>query len=289
MVKALQMAYQDTYIGPLDNNSTLGKICHHQQVPISDEGLKNYIMKPVPGENNTLSTKIMLHTNHELKDYLMVSRFRQYISHEQILLMYNELDTAVPTNVGFLEQATQSRETTSLIRERIRQLLPKNAPKFQINLFKVHGVSNRSTFMVMIQSDKEHVSILSKMLTRTSEENSLGYFSWHRYCLLSTGERQTIINGIKRWNTLFKSVVVDGFNDTGDNVPMKTKMDKETKTNDDSDWLYTTSVSDYLRQIKNPTTGVKFFDYVYPSIMGQREFVVSTKNFVLEILVLAVF
>jgi hypothetical protein len=42
--------------------------------------------------------------------------------------------------------------------------------------------------------------------------------------------------------------------------------------------LYTTSVSDYHRNMVNQSTGQKYFDCVYPSIMGKREFVISTDN-----------
>jgi hypothetical protein len=38
------------------------------------------------------------------------------------------------------------------------------------------------------------------------------------------------------------------------------------------------TITDYLYKMVHPITKEKLFDYVYPSIMGKREFIVSTAN-----------
>jgi hypothetical protein len=83
MMKILQTAYQDTYIGPIGKNSKLGLIAHHQQVPLENKNLMNYMMDPVQGSNNNFSTKIIIHANHELEDYLVTPQFRSYTDNNQ--------------------------------------------------------------------------------------------------------------------------------------------------------------------------------------------------------------
>jgi hypothetical protein len=76
MLKALQMAYQDTYIGPIDKKSNHKNLTHHSQVPTEPTNLKNYMMKPVTGFNNTFSIKIIVCSNQELKTFLVEPNFR---------------------------------------------------------------------------------------------------------------------------------------------------------------------------------------------------------------------
>jgi hypothetical protein len=128
--------------------------------------LRNHMSKTDHGPNNVHSSKIILHTNHELKDYLINSDFRNYLSSESFHIKYNGLDSIVPYNVGFLEQITSSRDTTMLHEERLRQLLPRKAPKFQINLHRVYGADNRMSFLVMVQSKQEDVDTLIKMIKK---------------------------------------------------------------------------------------------------------------------------
>jgi hypothetical protein len=276
-MKILQTAYQDTYIGPIDRNSKLGMIAHHQQVPLENKNLMKYMMEPVQGSNNNFSTKIIIHANHELKDYLVTPQFRSYLRDEQITISHNELDTVVPMNVGFLKQATQSRETLILHKARLQQYLPKNAPDFQVNLYKAFNSSRKSTFMVMVQTDKNNVTNLTNMMKTASRQYNLGFFPFQTYLGLNSECKKQCINNLKKWNSTFKSICVEGFNNNNDNVPMKVRDNEEMSTVED-DELYTTSVSNYLRNLINPTTGNKFFDYVFPTILNTREFVISTDN-----------
>jgi hypothetical protein len=69
-------------------------------------------MEPVYGTNNTCCTKIIICTNHILKDFLLSPKFGAYVNHKQILLAYTNLETALPVNVGILEQTTQLSITT---------------------------------------------------------------------------------------------------------------------------------------------------------------------------------
>jgi hypothetical protein len=114
------------------------------------------------GSNNTWSTKIVIHANHKLKEFLLSSKVRKYLSNKQISISKNHLSTAMPYNLGFLELAVQSRETTGMQKARLMEYLPDKIPEFQINL-------------AMIQADKDNVMVLTKILQKVSKEIDLGF------------------------------------------------------------------------------------------------------------------
>jgi hypothetical protein len=132
--------------------------------------------------------------------------------------------------------------------------------------------------MVMIQTEKDNVSSLTIMMMTISNKYNLGFFPFQVYLRLNNVDKQKCIETLKKWNTTFKSIVVNGFKDTNDNIPMKMRINEEMDVNE-SDNLCTTSVSVYLMNITNPSTGQQYFDYGYPSINGKREFVISINNF----------
>jgi hypothetical protein len=129
----------------------------------------------------------------------------------------------------------------------------------------------------MEQTDKDSVITLTNMMKSASKQYNLGFFPCKMYLGLNSECKQQCISELMKWNSTFKSITINGFNNNNDNVPMKIRGNEEMSTVKDDD-LYTTSVSDYLRTLVNPTTGKKFFDYVFPTILGKREFVVSTDN-----------
>jgi hypothetical protein len=67
----------------------------------------------------------------------------------------------------------------------------------------------------MIQTDKDNVVALTKMLLKLSKENELdGYFPWREYMRLSLVEKHELLSNLRTWNTIYKSIVVGGFKDT---------------------------------------------------------------------------
>jgi hypothetical protein len=120
MSKVFQVAFQDSYIASTNYFEDNQQILHHTQIPLDQQALRKFMSKTEHGTNNIHSTKIILHTNHELKDYLTNLDFREYLSSESIHIEYNGLDSKIPHNVGFIEQITSSRDTTILHAERLR-------------------------------------------------------------------------------------------------------------------------------------------------------------------------
>jgi hypothetical protein len=265
MMKALQMSSQDTYIGTLDYDKDPRRIVHHNQVPLQYKELLQFMEEPHIINDYIYTTKIKVHTNKELKEYLTDKTFWNYLTAENIHIEYNNLDCIVPHNVGFLEEVTSSRDTIQLHEARLRRLLPTTAPKFQVNLYRAYGTDNRTTFLVMVQSKAEDVETLTLQIQAINEIHMIVFFPWEEFIKITNDKKQTIITDYRQWNYMYKSIVVPGFVDNDDNIPM---------------WVdINTSVSDYLLDKLHPITGRKMFEFVYPSILGKREFIVFIDNF----------
>jgi hypothetical protein len=276
--KAFQMAYQDSYIGPLNTGSRLQLIAHHEQVPMEQSKLHKYMMDTMVGINKTYSTKIIVHANNELKDFINNQNFRDYLNSELISIEYNNLDCVIPCNVGYIEHVTATRDNTLMHHAQIKKCLPDIAPHFQVILYKVQGLDNRSTYLVMVQSRKEDVSQLSRMLLQVEDKNKVTFFPWQSFQAVTDTKRQTLINDYKRWNTTFKSFLADGFKDNEQDVIMGTPYGNKEYT-DQEKGLHQLTVSDYLRQIVHPISKLKMFDYVYPAVLGKREFIISVDTY----------
>jgi hypothetical protein len=102
------------------------------------------------------------------------------------------------------------------------------------------------------------------MLSDIKDEDKLVFFPWPRYVKLTPDRQQTILNEQHAWSYNYKSVVVGRFQQNNNNVHMR-------KTN--------STVSDYLHNMLHPITKEKMFEFVYPTRMGKREFIVSNENY----------
>jgi hypothetical protein len=124
------MAFQDTYIGELSGSASAPTIAHHLKVPLDDKSVKEYMLEPESGMNNTISTKIKIHTNNKIKRYLANPKLQKYLCNKNISIEVNTLSAIAPQNVGIFEQIITSQETASLHHVRLVKLLPSDAPKF---------------------------------------------------------------------------------------------------------------------------------------------------------------
>jgi hypothetical protein len=277
IIKALQMVHHDTYIGVLTGNSISEKIVHHDQVPLDHRRLYAYMVEPVLGTNKSYSTKIIIHANNDLNSYLSNPTLLLYLAKELITIEHNNLSTTTPMNVGFIEQVTASRETTQLHKMRLDSFLPKNAPDFQVCVYRVYGSDKKISQFVMIQSDKKDIATLTEMLIEINDDTKLVFFPWSVFVKAPSLERQSVVDENRKWNNLFHSVVVDGFIDNDDNNKMNLIEDTSDSSADTSH--PNMLVSEYLQNLLHPITKNTMFDYVYPSCMGKREFIISNDNF----------
>jgi hypothetical protein len=277
ILKSLQMVHHDTYIGELIGTSNSTKICHHDQVPLDHRRLHTFMVAPVMGNNTSYTTKIVIHSNNDLDSYLTNSTLLAYLKEEQITIEHNNLTTTIPKNVGFIEQVTASRDTTLLHKVRLDSYLPSNAPAFQVCIYRVYGNDKRISHFVMIQSNQEDVATLTEMLLDINDESKLVFFPWSVFVKAPNLERQSVVDKNRKWNNLFHSIVVNGFIDNNDDNKMN-YIDPESDNICDGR-CKDMSVAEYLQQLTHPITKNTMFDYVYPSVLGKREFIISDDNF----------
>jgi hypothetical protein len=64
------------------------------------------------------------------------------------------------------------------------------------------------------------VDKLIKMIKKIDELHMVIFFPWYRYSKLEFDKKQTVLDENRKWNYLFRSVVVRGFIDNDDSVPM---------------------------------------------------------------------
>jgi hypothetical protein len=277
ILKSLQMVHHDTYIGELIGTSNSTKIVHHDQVPLDHRRLHSYMNVPVMGNNTSYSTKIVIHSNNDLNSFLTNPTLLTYLKEEQIAIEHNNLTTTLPKNVGFIEQVTASRETTILHKVRLDSYLPSNAPAFQVCIYRVYGNDKKISHFVMIQSNQEDVATLTEMLININDESKLVFFPWSVFVKAPSLERQSVVEENRKWNNLFHSIVVDGFIDNDDDNKMNFIEDESENT--PNGFSLDMSVAEYLQQLLHPITRNTMFDYVYPSVLGKREFIISEDNF----------
>jgi hypothetical protein len=120
MIKLLQILFQESYIDPSNtDNTTTTKIAHRTQIPKSNNEVLKYMYTP-KCTNGVWSTKIYIHSNKKLKDFVSNDEFQNYIVREQLMIKYNKLNTIIPMNIGFLEQMVPNRESTILQHARLK-------------------------------------------------------------------------------------------------------------------------------------------------------------------------
>jgi hypothetical protein len=119
VLKLFQSAYSDSYIGSVKGDAMVARIIHPEHIPLDEAILLNYMVKPVVATNRVYSTKVLIHTNHTLKEFKIDPNFRSYIGEEGIVIDNNTLATAIPINIGFLENVIPRQDTLHLHHERI--------------------------------------------------------------------------------------------------------------------------------------------------------------------------
>jgi hypothetical protein len=185
------------------------------------------------------------------------------------------LESAIPYNVGFIGQVTASRDTTELHKARISNYLPPDAPKFQVGLHRIYGNDGRTSYFMMIQSSEKDITTLSQMLIEINDSNKIVYFPWNHFVSLPNTQKQTIIVESRKWDHLFKSICVSGFKDNNDDIKMNYILDMGEDEEVDV-YHRDTTITDFLFSLEHPITKNKMFEYVYPTILGTKEFIVST-------------
>jgi hypothetical protein len=127
----------------------------------------------------------------------------------------------------------------------------------------------------MIKCDKVHLSTLTRMFCAV-DENYIKFFPWNSYVIQQAGQKLTIINRQLQYTNNFRSLLLTGFEDHQDNIPMKiiNPDDMEIKPKDEE--LNDVLVMDYLWYYVHSSQGANLFEYVFPPYSGNtREFIVK--------------
>jgi hypothetical protein len=147
-----------------------------------------------------------------------------------------------------------------------------------LSLHKTFGKEGKRLLTVMIKAEKYNVNFLADMLLQLNKQGKIGFFPWHDYSCMLSGKKLTQLNEWRKWSLTFYSLLILGFKDNDDNVPMHL-TEKLTTDNTKRTYKDSTSVLDYLRNNIKAASGDSLFVYVYPPIQGTREVLVKWENF----------
>jgi hypothetical protein len=266
ILNSMKKVFPETNIGPLIDNQNLPNINNATEVPTSDNKLKHYLATPINGTNNMFFGKIHIHSNHTIKEYKQNNEFTQYLKNEGIIVDINDLDDINPTQLGLYENI-------DIVHQRIKKMMPENTPKFQLTIQTLFA-NSVNTKIVMIKCDERNKDELKTLFEELHNKNKLNFFHWERFINLEPGQKLTIVNRNKEWRLKFRTYLIKGFIDNGNNIPM---IYKEDMANED-DPLLKTTVTKYLQNHIKDLKGNNLFEFVYPPINGVREVLVRAYN-----------
>jgi hypothetical protein len=279
VLKLFQSAYADSYIGSVKGDKQLPRLIHPEHIPLDEVTLMQYMIKPIVATNRVYSTKVLIHTNHTLKEFKLDPNFRSYIGEEGIVIDHNTLATAIPTNIGFLENVIPRQDTLHLHHERISRYLPPGLPPFQVTLQKLYGKDTKWVNVIMLQSADTEVVLMNRHLLTAATVGGFKYFPFSAYTCLLPGQKLTDINELNMFCSAYRSVNLEGFKDYADDTCMRV-IDPESQPDETTTLLATTTVSHYLRTYIYSATTAPLFVYVYPpSSTGVRKALCTSANY----------
>jgi hypothetical protein len=111
-----------------------------------------------------------------------------------------------------------------------------------------------------------------------SEQGHIHYFPFNVFNTLPKGKKMTIISEMKKWNSAFRCLTLDGFDEDNNVIPMQWRND-DTPDHVTKNFWEKTSITEYLQNHVKSATGDNLFEFVYPQINGTREFLIYWENF----------
>ena len=278
VMRALQCLYHDTYLANIHNNHpTTDMICDTNLIPTDEQILENYVTMSCDGKQ--FIGKIFIHTNNDIIKYKQSPQLRSYLAKEHLVLDENVLTSVRPSNVGFFETTIPRNETIELHTKRLLKKLPKNSPKFQLSISSLYVRSGSRCRIIMMRADSENVTTLQEEMRKLNDKKTLAFFHWGEFLSLTQEQRESIINHQNKWNKNIRSLLLTGFTSNPDSHPMKTIDEEDMDTNTvTSDFLYSTSVTEYFRKYVKTGNGNNLFAYVYPPTCGTYEFLVKAQH-----------
>jgi hypothetical protein len=266
VLQAMQNVYPDTYISPAQDDKTAPTIIKADDVPLEGHKIRQYLVTPVSQKLNKFHGKLFMLTNHTMKEYKMNREFLEYLRDEDIILEMNDLDDINPSQVGFLEHVVADYETLEMHSKRLIVLLPEVHPKFQLHINTLYAQTGLKTRVIMIKSDEAHVDHLRLMLEDLHNKNRIKFFPMNEYQSCKPGQKLTIVSRIIKWTGKVRNLLIPGFIDNDDDIPMVFN-----KTEGVEEPLNSVGVTEFLATKVKAGDGKNLFDHVYPPCDGIRE------------------
>jgi hypothetical protein len=271
----MQKVYKDTYLGPIEEHHNTPIIYDKKDIPLEITNIKEYLVTPINSKQSVFLGKIYIHTNHTLQDFQASDILTDYLKQENMIIEINDLDDVNPVQLGFIEHIMPKLETISLHQKRISNMIPPNSPKFQLQVSSLWGKSGERSKICMIKCDECNKEIMLQIFEQLNEDNTISFFPMTDFATGCTQEQKTtIIKRTNKWRAQFRSILIPGFCDDEDNVPII-----YDNTNDPSNILTQTSVTEYLAHYIKNSNGDNLFTHVYPPQNGIREVIVHITNF----------
>jgi hypothetical protein len=271
VLRALQKVDPTTYISPISDTFDMENILHPRNVPPDEDSLSYYMEDPNFNRYKNYSSRIYICSNIDLDQYKKNQELIDYFNGASINLEYNDLDSVLPTNIGFLEDMIARPDTVELHKNRIIELLPKGSPRFAMSVQTLHGPDNKSTRVFMLKCDKKHLAELTRLLLDLPN-SQVKLFPWNSFSCLSPGQKLTIVNEQIHYATIYRSLILKGFIDRQDDIPMQ--------SNNSSNKFHGVLVTDYLRYHVKTSNNDNMFMYVFPPHgTDTREFLVKIEYF----------
>jgi hypothetical protein len=285
ILTALQQEHPDTYIGPIKQNSA--KLLHSPtEIPTDEDLLSLYIERSTTNKPRLFFIRIIVHSNHSLTRFKDSSTFRKYIAEENIVLDYNDLESMEPNLVGFLQDIIPRYETVHLHQERVEKMLSKGCPKFQLSIQTLYGRSGERCRVVMINSDKRNVQELKEIFADLHKEECLKFYPWIDFLVLPMELKELAIKKQNIFTNSYRSVLLQGFIDKDNNVPMimHDEVDESNIEDEMIDVEYQEDfdkigITEYLSTRIFSGDMTLLFEHVYAPIDGIRETIVRKHHF----------
>jgi hypothetical protein len=278
ILRALQMVDKNTYLNPIDKNSKTPKLYRSSDLIPGNEDVLQYAEEPKKGKFDSYTMRIYISSNRDLNYYKQNQGFREYITTEKMVIDYNDLESTNPINAGFLVNVIARPETMSIYKARINQLLPDRSPRFNLSVQALHGPNQKTCRVFMIKCDKKNVVEIVKVLNKIVHP-CINFFSFQSFLNMTPGKKLTVVLDQYNWSTNYRSLLLNGFKDNEDNIPMYVEEDDDMDLTEEEEELKNTSVSNYLRYHVRASNGEPLSEYVYPPCNGTREFLVTVANF----------
>jgi hypothetical protein len=282
ITKAFQMIESETYIGPIKYKDPDYPILHRaSEIPLEEEYLNKYMEEPTVNKDKSYSVRVYVHTNFELEHYKTKLAFINFLKDSNMVIEYNDLDTVNLLNVGFFENIIPRHDTCYLYQERLEKVLPDTIPRFQLSVQSLHaGRGLSSCKILMVKCDKQNINQLINEFDNLNRTGLWKFFPFNEFNVKTPGQKVTIIRQQVHWCTIYRSLILKGFNNNKDHIKMVHENNNDMNDIIDANkhYLLTTTWGDYLRKYVKTSSGEPLFEYVYPTIDGTREFIIAIQK-----------